>query len=360
MEKILKPVRIVGLMSGTSLDGLDVALCEFSMSKEQLEYHIIKAETLDYPREIKDRLSCCGNFGLTAFLDFHRKYGYWLGNTVRDFLDRHQLKADYIGSHGHTVFHEPQVGRNFQLGEASAIAAAAGMPVVSDFRSLDVCLGGQGAPLVPIGDELLFSAYGYRINLGGFCNVSLKRGDHLLAWDIGPFNLAMNYLAAQMGLEYDEDGRIASTGKVDKALVAELNGLPYYQLDPPKSLGREWFEREFIPRMEKYTLSTADKLASFSEHIAYQITMQCKGAEKDNLLITGGGAYNLDFLSRLRRMIHLEVIVPDANLVNYKEALIFALLAYLRIHEQVNTYRSVSGAKQNSCGGSIVWNRLMA
>lgn len=351
-----KPIRIVGLMSGTSLDGLDIALCEFWKSEDMLRYSILEAETISYPEELKAGLINCNNYSLLDFLDFHRFYGKYLGEQVDAFLNSKSLNANFIASHGHTIFHEPFIGRNFQLGEAAAIAAAAGLPVIADFRSLDICLGGQGAPLVPAGDELLFSEYGYRLNLGGFCNISMKQDNQLIAWDVGPFNMAMNYLSMELGFVFDEDGRFAAKGAVNPELKSKLDELEFYQQKPPKSLGREWFELELVPLFECSAVSTYDKLATFSEHIAGKIADACQGASGKRVLLTGGGALNTDFVTRLRRICMEEVVIPDPIIVNYKEALIFALLGYLRVNQLNNTFKSVSGASMDSCGGSLIWH----
>lgn len=347
-------LRVLGLMSGTSLDGLDIALCRFGTIEGKIQYDIQRAETFPYPEEIKVALRECPTYNSLDFIDFHRSYGRYLGEMCDSFLKRNDLEADYISSHGHTIFHQPERGINFQIGEAMAISAAAGLPVVADFRSLDVCLGGQGAPLVPIGDAYLFADYAYRLNLGGFCNVSMHRDNKLMAWDIGPFNLALNYLASEMGFEYDRDGHLAAAGRPNKGLLSELDRLEYYQKPAPKSLGREWFEQVVMPILNCYKISTIDKLATFSEHIAGRIAADCQGGLSSKILITGGGAYNTDFISRLRRISNLEISIPDSLLVNYKEALIFALLGYLRINGQINTLSSVSGARTDSCGGCLV------
>lgn len=349
-------VRVLGLMSGTSLDGLDVALCDFWEESGKIQYQIVQAETFAYSLELKTELQRCSDYHAMKFIDFHRFYGRFLGETAAAFLNKYGLAADYVSSHGHTIFHQPEKGLNFQLGEAAALSAACGLPVVADFRSLDVCLGGQGAPLVPIGDAYLFSEYAYRLNLGGFCNVSMVREGNLMAWDIGPFNMALNYLASELGFNYDPEGSFAATGKVNEQLLAELNRLEYYSQPAPKSLGREWFDQEVLPLLNQSKISTQDKLASFSVHIAHRIVADCHGGSNSRILITGGGAFNSDFISRLRRISQLNICIPDSMLVNYKEALIFAFLGYLRIRKKINSLRSVSGARMDSCGGSVVWH----
>lgn len=345
--------RVVGLMSGTSLDGLDIALCQFEKHEAGFSFEIQQAETIRYPARIAQGLSHCHAWEALPFIDFHREYGLFLGQSVRHFLETYNLQADLVASHGHTIFHNPAQGRNFQLGDAAALAVSSKLTTVADFRSQDVCLGGQGAPLVPVGDDLLFSEYRYRLNLGGFSNISYRNEQGLQAHDVSPFNLVLNYLAAKLGLAYDDKGRMASSGVVYSELLNQLNDLPFYRLNGPKSLGREWLETSVFPLLEQANLSIPDALCTFVEHAAIQIGISLAGNSDDSVLITGGGAYNQYFIERLKALTSVKIILPEDKLINFKEALVFAFLGFLRMNHLPNVYHSVTGASQDSISGSV-------
>jgi anhydro-N-acetylmuramic acid kinase len=339
-------------MSGTSLDGLDIAYCKFRHHKKGWEFSIKKAVTLKYGKEWTAKLKNAHKLSSSKLLELHNEYGRFLGRGVKQFIKENEIsKIDFIASHGHTIFHQPEKKITFQLGHGAAISAASGLNVVSDFRSLDIALGGQGAPLVPIGDRLLFSEYTYCLNLGGFANISYEHTGNRIAFDICSVNIVLNHIAQLLNKEYDNEGKIAAKGKVNRQLLQKLNGLDYYKKAFPKSLGREWLEEEFMPLMQ-VNISAQDKMATMAEHIAMQITSVIKG--KGSLLITGGGAFNTHLIKRIKELSpKIKLVVPGKEIVNYKEALVFALLGVLRWRGEVNCLKSVTGASENNSGGSV-------
>lgn len=346
--------HVIGIMSGTSLDGLDLAYCVFSKSEDKWKYQIKKAETISYSSEWEKRLKNLPNSSAVDFARTHADYGHYIGNEAAKFIKKHHLEIDLISSHGHTIFHQPELGLTSQIGDGASIAAETGLDVVCDFRSLDVALQGQGAPLVPIGDRLLFSEFDYRLNLGGFANISFEKNEKTLAFDIAPANIALNYYANKAGHAFDEDGRLASKGTPIPELLQNLNALPYYQINGSKSLGREWIETEFLPLIDP-AYPVNDILNTLVQHLTYQISLVLNRISKKNrnILITGGGAYNSYLIEQLKEKAEIEIIIPSDELVQFKEALIFAFLGVLRIENQINTLKEVTGARCNSIGGAI-------
>ncbi len=360
----MESYKIVGVMSGTSLDGLDLALCRLSYADGHWQHRLLAARTVPYGDHWRRMLSDVVTADGFEFARIDRHFGHFAGQQVRAFLEDCDQTADAVASHGHTVFHQPSVGVTVQIGHGAALSAAAGLPVVCDFRALDVALGGQGAPLVPLGDALLFPDYAACLNLGGIANISFQRGDERVAYDIGPANQLLNWLANQVGEPYDPQGEIAASGRVDIKLLATLNSLGYYVQPFPKSLGREEVETYFLPLLDNTSVALPDLLATVSEHLAQQIAAAIPqqaqtGTGPHRLLITGGGAFNTFLLSRLEHYLGEGTvpIVPDDGLVKFKEAIIFALLGTLRLRQQVNCLRSVTGARTDHVGGALygVW-----
>lgn len=340
-------------MSGTSLDGSDIAFCEFSNHHDKWRFQIVGFETIPYSKSLKAKLRNAHELSGIELSELHVNYGKYLGELVNDFIGRNPCSPQFIASHGHTVFHQPHKGLSLQIGCGAAIAAITGLKVVNDFRSLDVALGGQGAPLVPMGDRLLFGEFDFCLNLGGFANISFENQNQRIAFDICPANIALNHFAAILHLDYDEDGKIAAGGNVDTSLLANLNSLPFYQKDFPKSLGREWLESEFLPLVTKSGISTSDILRTLTEHIAFQISRVIQTRPMGKVLLTGGGADNDFLVSRIQFHSKHQIILPDQKLVHYKEALVFAFLGLLRLSGQVNCLASVTGARKDSSGGSV-------
>ena len=341
---------VVGLMSGTSLDGLDLCCVSFDFDGSW-RYRILKAESVDYPAELREKLASAQTMSAQDYARLHSDYGLYLGEQVRDFLQRNQLRADLVASHGQTIFHQPSVRFTAQIGSGAGIAAVTGIDTVCDFRTTDVALGGQGAPLVPIGDAILFGEYDACLNLGGFSNISYAEGDKRLAYDISPVNFVLNHSAGKWGLAFDRDGNLARSGQIKNDLLERLNELPFYTRSGPKSLGREWVEAEVYPLIESYNLSVEDVLATFVEHVAMQIARHVRGGR---VLVTGGGARNVFLLERMQACApQVRYVVPDALTVDFKEALIFALLGALYAADITNCLATVTGAVRNNIGGCL-------
>jgi anhydro-N-acetylmuramic acid kinase len=349
--------KIVGLMSGTSLDGLDIALCEFSLEKtKEVSFRILKSTTIEYTEHEKTRLSLM-EASAVQLAETDVWFGGFCGEKVSDFLQKHSLQADLVASHGHTVFHQPSKKFSTQIGQGAALSASAGLPVVCDFRSMDVALGGQGAPLVPIGDQLLFKEFAFCLNLGGIANISVKRGDGIIAYDVCPANIPFNLLARQKGMEYDRNGEMARKGKVDELLLAKMEQLGFYSLPSPKSLGKEWIDEAFLPLLNSSSLTIEDKMATVCEHVSKRIAEEVLqyASMGSSLLVTGGGAFHSYLIEKLEEKLgnRCTVHIPVAQLVNFKEALVFAFLGYLRVNNKVNSLGQVTGARKDSIGGAL-------
>ena len=342
---------VIGLMSGTSLDGLDIVYVKFQKS-DYANFEILSAETISYSHIWKERLQSAINLDKNGTSVLHNEYGVFLGIKTKEFISKNNIqKLDFIASHGHTVFHQPEKGITLQVGDGEEILKATNCTVVADFRTQDVQLGGQGAPLVPIGDRLLFSGYQACVNLGGFANISYERNDLRIAFDICPVNIVMNYYSNKMGLEYDDKGIIASKGTIHQGLLKELNSLPFYSKKPPKSLGLEWVQQYVFPLVDKYKLDSHNILRTFLEHVAQQISQIIQPF--DTILFTGGGVYNDFLIKRIEDIGKNNIIIPADDIINYKEALIFALLGLLKLQGQVNCLSSVTGAQKNHSSGKI-------
>jgi anhydro-N-acetylmuramic acid kinase len=344
---------VLGIMSGTSLDGLDMALCTFIRKLSVWDFKIIKATTLTYPEDIRFSLENANKLPADELCILDHKYGKWIGEVSDNFLKTNKLKANWIASHGHTVFHQPSKGFTFQIGNGNDIFAQTGIPVIYDFRSLDVALGGQGAPLVPAGDEYLFEKYDYCLNLGGFSNISFKKGTKRIAFDICPVNMGLNYLARRMALDFDENGNAGKVGKILPGLLNQLNNLDFFIQNPPKSLGREWFTANVEPLLNSGD-DLRDIFRSFYEHIALQICRVLNENNGKNVLITGGGAKNAFLVELISQKTPCDLVIPGAELIDFKEALIFAFLGYLRVNNIPNVFSTVTGSSSNHCGGSII------
>jgi anhydro-N-acetylmuramic acid kinase len=348
-----KKYKVLGLMSGTSMDGIDLAFCHFAKAEDSWHGEIIEADTIPYPAIWKDKLWKCFSMSGYDLIKTDMEYGHYLGKISKEFLKHHKLNPDFISSHGHTIFHNPTDGVTFQLGNGAAIAASSNYTTISNFRTLDVALKGEGAPLVPLGDSILFSDYDYCLNLGGFANVSFFWYKKRVAFDICPVNFVINKLANDLGYEYDKDGEIARSGKVNMTLLKALNKLEYYHQPYPKSLGREWVEQFVFPLIYADSLNKNDILRTYYEHVAMQITKIFTGKLTKKVLVTGGGAYNKFLIELIRSKTNLKVEIPDDTIVNFKEAMIFGFLGVLRMRGETNCLSSVTGSKHDNIGGII-------
>lgn len=344
--------KVIGLMSGTSLDGVDLAYCEFRFD-QSWEYKIHNVETIAYPHSWKSKLTHLMKSSKDIIEETHVEYGKYLGLLVDNFIKSNKLAPTFIASHGHTIFHQPEKKYTLQIGDGQFISDVVKLPVVFDFRTLDVQLGGQGAPLVPIGDRLLFGNYAYCLNFGGIANISYESKGKRIAFDICPVNMVLNHYTQKIGLEYDNKGKIAQTGKLNNKLLKMLNKLDFYSLCPPKSLGREWVENNVIPLIDTYNLKTIDVLRTYTEHIVNQIARIINEQESGKILVTGGGAKNTFLIELLKKATDSEIVIPDETLIDYKEAMIFAFLGVLRWRNEINCLSSVTGALRDSTTGSI-------
>ena len=349
--------NVIGVMSGTSLDGIDLAHVHFSIVDGKWSFDIYETETVSYDSDWLNKLKTAIDFSEDKLKELNKDYTVLLSNIIKTFIKKHQLqKLDAVCSHGHTILHQPQNGFTLQIGNLPEIANHCNQTVVCDFRVQDILLGGQGAPLVPIGDRILFSEYDFCLNLGGFSNVSFEQNDTRIAFDISPVNTVLNFYANQLGLDYDDKGQLAGSGKLNSELLNELNTLEYYKKQFPKSLGFEFVKETVLPLIEKYNIPIEDKLNTFTEHITFQIAVALP-SKKGKLLATGGGAYNDFLIERLKFWLpELEIIIPDKKTIEFKEALIFALLGVLKLRNEINVLASVTGAKHNHTSGFIYYS----
>lgn len=345
--------HVIGTMSGTSLDGLDIALCKFLISEGNWQFSIVEACTYPYPELWKQKLSAAETLSGFDLLNLHNEFGMYTGILVKKFIEKHKPAVDFIASHGHTIFHQPDKGLTLQIGNGAHIAATTGISTICDFRSLDVALEGQGAPLVPIGDKLLFPNYTYCLNLGGFANISFEENGQRLAYDICPVNIVINHLVQDRQLTYDHDGNIARKGIINKTLLHALNDLDFFRIQGPKSLGKEWVIKNVLPLINKFPIQLEDKLRTYYEHIATQIVLAFCKANKKNVLLTGGGTYNKFLIELLEAKTDFQIVIPDKQIIDFKEALIFALLGVLRYRNEPNCLSSVTGAIKDNVGGVI-------
>lgn len=348
---------MIGLMSGTSGDGLDIAYCSYELH-DQWSYEILDAITIPFPEELGHKLMNCHRLSALELALLDIDFGKWMGEKVWEYCSEKQIKPMAVCSHGHTVFHQPAKGLSLQIGNGWALHQASGQKVINDFRMQDVQLGGQGAPLVPVGDRLLFPTIDFCINLGGIANISMESAGIRIAFDTSPFNLLLNAQANALGADYDKNGAWAKEGMLNPTLFEALNALPYYSKSNAKSLGREDLEDDFIPLLSSNTLSEKDILRTLVEHYAFQIAKVIKHhsrTDKPTVLVTGGGAYNSFFIERLDGHLEGKWIhtAATSELIEFKEALVFGFLGVLRLHNENNCLASVTGASRDSSGGVI-------
>lgn len=342
--------NVIGVMSGTSLDGIDIAHIELNFS-DTWKFKIKQAQCIPYPNDILKELKEAILYNDEELDAFNLKYTTYLASIINSFIATYEVENILaICSHGHTIKHQPEKGFTMQIGNIKEIATLTNHRVICDFRTADVALGGQGAPLVPIGDQLLFNNYDYCINLGGFANVSFEEKGVRIAYDICPVNVVLNKYALLLGKDFDEGGAFAKAGTINYSVLQNLNKLDYYQSKPPKSLGVEWVAHHIFPLLSAIE-NPMDVLATFTEHAAIQIAKNLKN--KSTALCTGGGSYNKFLLQRIRTLTSCNITVPEGELVEYKEALIFGLLGVLRLRNANNCLSSVTGAKFNHSSGVI-------
>lgn len=357
--------RVIGVMSGSSLDGLDLAFVEIEELGGKWQYSLLKADCYPYTAEWQSKLSKAPKMAAVDFVKLDAEYGRFIAEQVNSFIHANQLeyKVGLIASHGHTVFHVPG-SHSIQIGDGAAISAKTALPVVSDLRALDVALGGQGAPIVPMGEKLLFPSHRYFLNIGGIANISFNGDAFYDAFDVCPANRVLNALSNAAGKEFDENGQLASAGRINETLLDQLNTKAFYTQDYPKSLANEFGTEEMLPLVNSFKLEPADALATYVEHIAMQVAAAVEQISqkrmvdptREKLLVTGGGALNGYLVSRLEKHLSplsMEVDIPDHATVQYKEALIMALLGVLRWREEETVIQTVTGASRASVGGAL-------
>lgn len=346
--------NVLGVMSGTSLDGVDLSTIELTVKSNIWSFKILDSETIAYSQDWLNKLQNAVAFSTAELQDLNEDYTVLLSEIINDFIRKFNLKnLDAVCSHGHTILHQPQNGFTLQIGNLPKIATLTSQKVVCDFRVQDVQLGGQGAPLVPVGDRILFSKYDYCLNLGGFSNVSFEENNQRIAFDISPVNTVLNYYANKLGLNYDDKGLISKSGKINQNLFDKLNALDFYQKKHPKSLGFEFVKETVLPLIENFDISIQDKMHTFSEHIAFQIS-KIISEKQGKILVTGGGAYNLFLLERIQFYLpKVQIVIPNSKILEYKEALIFGLLGVLKLRGEINVLSSVTGASIDHSSGKI-------
>lgn len=349
-------MRVIGLMSGTSLDGIDLVCCDFSADANKYSYEVTYSKCVKYNADWKIKLDQAIELSAIELQLLDIELAEKFSIEINQFIKENNItNIDLISSHGHTIFHQPEKKLSLQIGAGHIIANNCKIDTVCDFRKEDVAKGGQGAPLVPIGDQYLFAIYDYCLNIGGIANVSFQLNEKRIAYDICAANMVFNHYANQKDLEYDKDGLIASSGEIKNELLKQLNDLEYYQKNFPKSLGKEWVFENILKTIDNYDISIENKLRSFTEHIALQIAANCStwGDSRTNMLVTGGGAYNKFLIERIQAHTSTEIIIPNEITVDFKEAIIFAFLGYLKYNGKNNCLASVTGANYDHSSGVI-------
>ena len=345
-------------MSGTSLDGLDLCYCHITKDVDKWAFEIVETKSIGYSDAMQSELKDSIYLKADELLQFHNTYGTWLGQQAKQFISEKELDVDFIASHGHTTHHQPENGLTFQLGSGQHLANECGSKVICDFRTNDVALGGQGAPLVPIGDRLFFGEYDFCLNLGGISNVSLERKGKRIAYDIGLANMILNFITRKIDLAYDKGGELARSGSIIQNMLDSLNGLKYYLLPPPKSIGYEWFVEEVAPIVDATDDTTENLLHTAIHHVCEKVAQQVKQnstKSENSLFVTGGGALNHFLIEVLREKLGAgtKVMVPEKELIEFKEAVVFALMGALRFEQEINVLKSVTGAMRDSSSGVL-------
>ena len=346
--------NLIEVMSGTSLDGIDIIYATY-LKNQDWDFTIHYSETVKYAKDWKLILSQLVNNSLDELEIIDKAYSEYLASVILDFINEKKLETiDFVASHGHTALHRPEKGLTYQIGNKQILANITNKKVICDFRIEDVNYGGQGAPLVPIGDRLLFSDYNYCLNLGGFANISFEHNGERIAYDICPVNIVLNHYVSKLDLEYDDKGQLAQKGVIHEQLLIQLNLLDFYAEKPPKSLGLEWVELNVITMIDSFNLQIETILRTFVEHVAVQISKSIN-RKRDSVLVTGGGVYNEFLMSRINALSETTMSIPNKEIIEYKEALVFGLLGILRDRNEINCLKSVTGATRDHSSGTILF-----
>ncbi len=367
MSETPSTYHVVGLMSGSSLDGIDLSYCSYSTSGDAFDWELLNHATYPIPDTWKSRLLHLPEQSAKTFVKTHTYFGHFLSEVINDFIERQKITPDFIASHGHTIFHEPNKRFTTQIGCGAAIATQTGLPVINDFRIQDISINGEGTPLAPAADLFLFEGYDFYLNLGGIANLTAKTVDQLVAFDVCPANQLLNFLANQINLAYDKDGILAKSGQLLPALMERLRDFEYYRMSYPKSLDNSWIKKEVLSIFQQFEEPVQDKLHTTCKFIAEEITnslstvIQSLKMGKNNhykLLATGGGTFN-EFLleciveSNTKGNLPIEVVLPEKEIIDFKEAILMGLLGVLRVQNRPNCFASVTGAKYDTIGGIV-------
>ncbi|QXP60073.1 anhydro-N-acetylmuramic acid kinase [Olleya sp. HaHaR_3_96] len=345
--------NVIGVMSGTSLDGIDLALISFKKSTNW-SFNIIAAETVSYPEHWFNKLKNLISLERSELANIDEDYTSYLATVINPFIKQNSIAdIDAVCSHGHTALHQPSLGFTIQIGNLPKLSSLIDQLVICDFRVQDVDLGGQGAPLVPIGDRLLFKDYDWCLNLGGFANISSEVKNESVAFDICPVNIVLNKYVESLGFQYDDGGELARNGKLNNTLFEDLNALPFYKETPPKSLGLEWVEQQIIPLINSFELHTKDILHTYVKHAAFQIAKVVNQTNEASILVTGGGAFNTFLIEEITKLTSNKIVIPSSEIIEFKEALIFGFLGVLKLREEINCLKSVTGASQDHSSGKV-------
>ena len=353
-------------MSGSSLDGLDISYCQYTTSEEHVNWELLQAETIEYPQKWVTRLGKLPYQDALVFAKTNTYFGHYLGELVNQFIHKHKIDPDFVSSHGHTIFHYPDKRITVQIGDGAALAAITGLPVINDFRTQDIAIDGEGTPLAPAADRYLFPGHDFYMNIGGISNITCNINGRYIAFDISPANQVLNFLAEQLDMDFDRDGEVARSGKMDEKLLAVLNDFDYFEKRYPKSLGNGWIRETFIPTFIRFDSSWEDKLHTATRQIAVQTakSMQAiclkEGLSKSQyeLFITGGGALNCYLIECIQEEtnklgITTNIKLPSKSIIDFKEAILMGLLGVLRVENRPNCFKSVTGARRDTIGGAI-------
>jgi anhydro-N-acetylmuramic acid kinase len=349
---------ILGVMSGTSCDGLDLALCRFVGEFPQVDFEVLSAHCFEYSAEWREKLQNAMHLSALDLTILEDQWSRKVANNILTFIEDAPEKPELIGFHGHTIFHQPHNGFTVQMGSGATLSRLTRIDTICNFRQQDVALGGQGAPLVPMGEKWLFVAYAGFMNLGGFSNVTQRieeedGSETMIAYDVCALNIVLNKLCGELNLPFDAEGKIAARGSISSDLLIALNEIKYFQSGKKGSLGLEWVEKDVLPVIEQYretkSLSIETIIATFTEHCA----IQCSNAMPDGrYLLSGGGTHNITLIDSIRKHSNAQIEVPNKLLNDFKEAIIFAFLAGLRASELPNTLTSVTGASRSGSNGA--------
>jgi anhydro-N-acetylmuramic acid kinase len=357
--------NVIGLMSGSSLDGLDLAYCEFEVKDNDVfDFKLICAENIPFLERWVTRLKHLPQQNALTFFRTHTYFGHYMGDMVNDFIKKYNIKPDFIASHGHTIFHDPERQMTAQIGDGAALAARTGLTVICDFRTNDISIGGEGTPIAPAADRYLFSGYDFYLNVGGIANVTCNANGKMIAFDVGPANQVFNGLANVVDLEYDNGGELAKTGQVDEGILALLEEFEYFTADYPKSLGNGWIQSEILPLYLSLDCPLEDKLRTSIEHLAFQIAYSIEQIivtedfEKESytLFATGGGVLNTFLMEEVQKkldLLNIRIVIPEKDIIDYKEAILMGLMGVLRMENKVNCFSSVTGAQRDTIGGAV-------